>query len=197
MPRGRKRVVTEAPQVQLFGLGKICKHCGIEQNLEQFRVERSGNPRSKCRTCERAGLVAWVATQTPEQQRAAYASWKRRNPRKYADGNLRTAYGIGLEDVEAMLEAQGGTCAIKGCDRRLKSPVEASELADKARVDHCHATGEVRGLLCQKHNTGLGLLGDNAAGLRAALAYLETFEAGRSSQGESAENVRACVREAA
>ena len=38
--------------------------------------------------------------------------------------------------------------------------------------DHDHDTGEFRGFLCQSHNTGLGKLGDNLAGLMCAVQYL-------------------------
>src|SRR5580704_16633118 len=40
-------------------------------------------------------------------------------------------------------------------------------------IDHCHSTGELRGWLCHRCNTGIGMLGDDASGLRRALAYLE------------------------
>jgi hypothetical protein len=43
--------------------------------------------------------------------------------------------------------------------------------------DHDHQTGEVRGWLCKKCNVGLGLLGDNIAGIRSMLAYLERSSA--------------------
>jgi len=39
-------------------------------------------------------------------------------------------------------------------------------------LDHCHVTGEFRGWLCSKCNASIGALGDCAAGLRRAVAYL-------------------------
>ena len=39
-------------------------------------------------------------------------------------------------------------------------------------VDHCHATGTIRGLLCRKCNTGLGCYEDDPATMITSLAYL-------------------------
>lgn len=40
-------------------------------------------------------------------------------------------------------------------------------------IDHCHKTGKVRGHLCHNCNRALGLLQDDTALLRRAIAYLE------------------------
>jgi len=75
-------------------------------------------------------------------------------------------YGVSPEQYAAMLEAQGGQCAICDSDQwpgKGNSP----------HVDHEHATGKVRGLLCTNCNNGLGNFGDDPARLRAAADYLE------------------------
>jgi len=72
-------------------------------------------------------------------------------------------YGITLEQVEQLRIKQGGRCALCG------EPPSAKGLC----VDHDHATGRVRGLLCNGCNVGLGYLGDTAEGLRRALRYVE------------------------
>jgi hypothetical protein len=59
--------------------------------------------------------------------------------------------------------AQGGKCAICGVKDRLV-------------IDHDHKSGLMRGLLCYKHNSGLGSFSDNLPLLKAAVDYLEHFE---------------------
>lgn len=43
----------------------------------------------------------------------------------------------------------------------------------KLHVDHCHQTGKIRGLLCQKCNMALGLLNDSVEILETAIRYLK------------------------
>ena len=45
-------------------------------------------------------------------------------------------------------------------------------------IDHCHATGQVRGRICSVCNSGLGLLGDTLESVGKALSYLERFNRG-------------------
>ena len=40
-------------------------------------------------------------------------------------------------------------------------------------IDHCHTTGQVRGLLCRNCNTGLGYFKDNTEFLTSAIEYLK------------------------
>jgi len=74
--------------------------------------------------------------------------------------HLRARYGITAAEYDAMIEAQDGLCAL--CNER---PPE--------HVDHDHATGTVRGLLCSCCNQGLGNFRDSVLALRAAVVYLE------------------------
>lgn len=73
-------------------------------------------------------------------------------------------YGLSEETFYAMLEAQGGACAI--CKNAKFGSIGPC-------VDHDHKTGEVRGILCSRCNSAIAALGDSAEGLRRALAYLE------------------------
>ena len=82
--------------------------------------------------------------------------------------NLKTIYGITLDQYFALYEAQGGTCSL--CPAKM-SPV-ASGPANRLCVDHCHETGEIRGLLCKSCNTALGAFRDDPIRLQKAIDYL-------------------------
>jgi hypothetical protein len=73
--------------------------------------------------------------------------------------HLRRRYGITGEEADAMLASQGGLCAI-------------CRAAPAVHVDHDHATGAVRALLCFNCNGGLGQFKDDPAVLRAAADYV-------------------------
>lgn len=94
----------------------------------------------------------------PERHRAIKcASYKRNRDR------LRAAkYGITELNYLAIHSAQEGKCAICGSPFCGKSP----------RIDHDHATGIVRGLLCHNCNAGIGLFKDRPELLRSAASYL-------------------------
>jgi hypothetical protein len=90
----------------------------------------------------------------------------RRRRRAAADPDHRDKkrarnYGLTLEDYRALVARQGNACAICG-----KSGLRLC-------IDHCHATGKVRGLLCNRCNTGLGCYADDPKLTAAATAYLE------------------------
>ena len=86
--------------------------------------------------------------------KAAIRSSERRRDIKYC-------YQFSAEDYDAALLRQGGLCAI------CRKPY-----AKTLCIDHCHATGKFRGLLCRKCNFALGLCGDDPDVVEAAAAYL-------------------------
>lgn len=80
-----------------------------------------------------------------------------------ADSTLRKKYGISREQWDELFRKQGGKCAICRCAQRYQS----------LAVDHCHKTGQVRGLLCVQCNRGLGRFFDSPIRLRRAADYIE------------------------
>ena len=71
---------------------------------------------------------------------------------------------------KAISELQGGKCAI--CEAESGSNGRKDRLA----VDHIHGTETIRGLLCHRCNTAIGLFKDNIESLRSAISYLEKHQ---------------------
>jgi hypothetical protein len=132
--------------------------------------------RSECKECSRAIRRAWYAANR-ESAIANVKRWQQENKdhlnayrREYRkgrtaaarEGHLRRKFGITQADYDALLERQGGGCAICG-----KPPGKIS-----LHVDHDHETGEVRGLLCVGCNNALGQFHDDPALLDRAIDYV-------------------------
>ncbi len=94
-----------------------------------------------------------------------------KNPRKllekreYERGRNLRKYGITFAQALAMYEFQDNKCAI--CLR------DVQPLTRDFAVDHNHTTGLVRGILCTRCNTGLGMFRENPFSLGRAMEYLK------------------------
>lgn len=98
----------------------------------------------------------WCKVCLEEVRKARYDPVKRR------DLNLRQNYrGFSSQDYEALFIKQGGACAV--CGKQTKRHLH---------VDHDHATGAVRGLLCGDCNAALGHLHDSPEIIRRLLQYI-------------------------
>jgi hypothetical protein len=122
---------------------KFCPGCNQVKPIDNFAIasRRADGHQASCKDC---GVIARRTTQR--------------------SSDLKRAFGITADQYDAMLEYQGGVCAI--CKRECKTNRRLS-------VDHCHTTSEVRGLLCGNCNTGLGGLQDSPLLLQTAIQYLE------------------------
>lgn len=132
---------------------KLCRKCGRTAPLEEFgnnKLNKDGHQHS-CRSCESAKSAKWNRDH-PEQFK--------RNQRTY---HLRKTYGLSREQYDALMELQDSRC-----------PICLGPLTTRIYVDHDHDTGRVRGLLHNRCNGGLGLLGDSLENLRRAIEYLAT-----------------------
>jgi hypothetical protein len=78
-------------------------------------------------------------------------------------------YGVTPAQYDQLFEDQDGACAI--CRRPETTEMHGRPI--RLAIDHNHNTDVIRGLLCFRCNTALGMFDDNPAILRAALAYLE------------------------
>lgn len=76
----------------------------------------------------------------------------------------RHKYNLEPQHKQALLDAQSNACAI--------CRYEFGQKMGDMKVDHDHATGKVRGLLCDHCNRGLGFFRDNQDNLKTAISYL-------------------------
>lgn len=99
-----------------------------------------------------------------ERQRTQYA---RLTPAEKLARSLRiqcSTYGITVADFHAMVARQNGCCAVCGTKPKIRLD-----------IDHNHASGAVRGLLCRRCNLALGFVesGGGAAFARKLVAYIQ------------------------
>lgn len=145
--------------------GKVCRACETHKPASAFAMRRSG--------ARQGHLVAHCKECVARANRMRNDDAKRENPALYQlverKSKLKRSYGITLADYYKMLSEQGGGCGICG----VRAPGKRTK---NFAVDHCHETGNVRGLLCHKCNRALGLMQDSPLLLEVAAAYLKGEE---------------------
>ena len=149
-----------------------CRGCDAEKPIDEYWREpnRLDGLQPKCKTCIREQKRLWWGNNGEAVLRK-----RRENPippteefRRYQrDWQLRKRYGITQEDFERMALSQNHLCAICG-----EIPSGTDKRGDLLHVDHCHDTGVVRGLLCNRCNIGISNLKHDPAILRNAAEYL-------------------------
>lgn len=159
------------PVLPPAGSTKMCRHCHVVKPIEEFGANKrmSDGIQNDCKTCANA-MVALARSRNPERHRNSSKRWAANNREKARDSRLKSVYGLPIGDYERLLAEQGGGCAICG------TTVPGSR-TERFHVDHCHDTGEVRGLLCSGCNMGIGQLKHDQARLLSAQAYLDKAKA--------------------
>jgi len=141
-------------------------------NRKEKQRERIKKWRTENAEHVKAYMKKWKAENAghnSEYQKAYQAEYNLRNEVQFKNWvrNLKRNYQLTPDQFNEIWANQDGKCAI--CDVQLK-PRGRSH--DAAVVDHNHATGEVRGILCRACNHGIGNLKDDPKVLKAAAEYL-------------------------
>lgn len=140
----------------------------VSASRERVNRFHSKNPGKRTEYSKR-----WRA-KYPEKAKALGREQQRRRQLRYGTEKrrliaykslLKRKYGITLADYERMLVEQKGGCAV--C-----SGITPYGRGDRWHVDHDHKTGKVRGLLCSRCNTALGLMQDSVTVAESAAQYL-------------------------
>lgn len=137
---------------------KKCPLCNKEKEFSEFEKSKQNKSglKSYCRSCR------------VEYDRLARIDRKAKNPEKYKKKEklrkLKLKYNLTENDYNLMLKNQNYSCDI--CKKHMSSFNKA------LYVDHCHTTNNIRGLLCNSCNKGLGDFKDNIDYLLNAIKYL-------------------------
>lgn len=142
---------------------KVCSKCGEEKPREAFHKAKQNKD----------GLMGFCGVCRNEKHKGQYQRWTPEQREKHRARVLKCRYGMTLEELEAMYQMQAGCCAV--CEEPGDRPAINEKRASNAGVlcvDHDHATGAVRGLLCRACNQGIGQFRDDAEAIVRAAAYV-------------------------
>jgi hypothetical protein len=148
---------------------KVCTSCDESKMMSEYRKDKTSYDglTQKCKPCFSIYQKEWYE-KNKEKQKTNAKEYRKKNPLSHFQSHIKRKYGITLEDYNSMFISQGGCCAI--CNTHQK------DIEKRLSVDHCHNSGNVRGLLCNSCNTSIGLLKEDVGILNAAIEYLNGFD---------------------
>lgn len=155
--------MNENTAINIIERVRTCTQCNKIQDIECFGVYKNKRGevyrRRSCNSCRRIGA---------KQRYADYPYVQEAMKETALEHHFEIKYGITKETRDAMTANQNFSCAICGKHQ--------SELTKTLGVDHCHTSGQVRGMLCWNCNTGIGKFRDNPDLLIKAAEYLKSFK---------------------
>lgn len=134
-------------------LRKTCTCCRELKDPEEFypNTRVLDGLHYYCIDCAKAKAKTWRANNLEQARLITRKSLKKYHLKKYGLDNAKYA---------AMVAAQNGLCKI--CEKPFKRP----------SVDHCHATGTVRGILCRHCNSSLSVFEKDHSAVLRLIEYL-------------------------
>ena len=146
---------------------KKCPDCGLKKPTNAFHrnIRAPGGRHVYCKKCNRVRMRAYRISHRHELSERGKLR-RAKNPERTWVHHIKQKHGSrAIVWYEIAYKEQGGICAICGLPERVKNK--------KLSLDHCHHSGRLRGLLCNRCNTGLGSFKDSPLLLRKALKYLK------------------------
>ena len=130
---------------------QTCKTCGISKDVSAYEWQKNRpNPRKECQKC-RHSKRDYEKEYTYRNKKRKDKYWE--NPDEARRKWENHKYGVCKEDFSY------AECWICSSSIRLC-------------IDHCHTSGQVRGLLCTKCNAAVGMFDDNTGRMGRAIEYL-------------------------
>lgn len=181
--RNQKKSRELAEQQAALKVGRLClycgnalpperrmgsKYCGYECSYKyrHRKLREAADKKQKEKGCLDCGK--WIGDRPYQAKYCIECSEKRTaaDKARSRSRNLKSLYGLSLNDVDSILKEQGGGCAICGA-------TEPGGSGKQWHVDHDHDTMVIRGILCAKCNRGLGHFNDDTERMRVAIKYVE------------------------
>jgi hypothetical protein len=131
---------------------KTCNLCSAVKSLAEFSKDgksKDGHT-SYCKQCKQQ-------KDKVRQRNYDYAAMRR--------SKLGREYGLTLEEGEQLFKKAKYCCQICKSSKALQ-------------IDHCHATGQVRGILCHQCNSAIGMLDDSIERCQEVVRYLQNAPKG-------------------
>ncbi len=157
-----------------------CYYCKKSKEDTEFTKSRiyTNTMKGKCKECQRDSNKSY-RDRNPEKLKV-YEQRRLRDPEVVYRYKLTTRlrrYNLSREDYEKAVQDQKGCCKI--CMKFVpenKGILGKGHVRGSLHIDHCHESGEVRGLLCRDCNIGLGCFGDSMESLYSAIRYLRAYD---------------------
>jgi len=150
---------------------KTCFNCKQEKHLSEFHkdITNKDGHGGTCKTCVAEYKKIYNASPENRKRRnKRLRKWtklaKSKDARRALDRLKK--YGLTQDAHAELLKNQNYKCAVCGATKE-------NSLGNVLHVDHCHKTGKVRGLLCDRCNKGLGMMRDSIVNIKSLVVYLE------------------------
>jgi Recombination endonuclease VII len=138
---------------------KTCAQCKQEQPLSEFYTNRRDKRLgSYCKTC------------TKRNSRQRYVGLSDAEKLLVAKKAKASKYGMTLTEFDAYVDAHDDFCDICGREEDTKRKAVWTR---GLTLDHCHATGKVRGMLCSRCNCAMGHVREDISVLEKMIQYLQ------------------------
>lgn len=150
---------------------KQCSMCKESKPLDSFYKGKSYKDGffNYCIKCNKERSKTYRKLY-PEKGYNQCKKYRQEHPEKQRQFDLKRKFNITIDKYNMLLIEQNNLCAI--CSKSETILDKKTNQPRALAVDHCHLTGKIRGLLCAKCNTALGLLSDDLNTIDKAKEYL-------------------------
>lgn len=169
---------------------KICWDCEQSKSLNEFYAsKRSKDGRSgRCKNCEKSYKkakykLAKDSYTGPSVKESTCTLCKKTKPADRFARHVRGPGGLDWNCLDCMnlrnkanrlnISTEKVSSLLKANECEICKSIEPGGKYNTWHIDHCHSSGNIRGILCHNCNTAIGLLKENISTLQAAIKYIK------------------------